>query len=152
MVAHQVTLSLGFSRQEHWSGLPFPSPMHESEKWKGSRSVVSDSQWPHGLQLSRLLHPWNFLGKSTGVGCHCLLHASVSVYDDFGKLLSSKMFQYLCKHVCLTRPLNYQNFLCSFEVEDRWVPAWAAGVNSLWTETPKLLDNWQEAKHLPNKR
>ena len=23
--------SLGFSRQEHWSGLPFPSPMHESE-------------------------------------------------------------------------------------------------------------------------
>ena len=22
---------LGFSRQEHWSGLPFPSPMHESE-------------------------------------------------------------------------------------------------------------------------
>ena len=26
--------SLGFSRQEHWSGLPFPSPMHENEKWK----------------------------------------------------------------------------------------------------------------------
>ena len=23
---------LGFSRQEHWSGLPLPSPMHESEK------------------------------------------------------------------------------------------------------------------------
>ena len=29
--AHQVPLSLGFSRQERWSGLPFPSPMHESE-------------------------------------------------------------------------------------------------------------------------
>ena len=28
---HQAPLSLGFSRQEHWSGLPFPSPMHESE-------------------------------------------------------------------------------------------------------------------------
>ena len=27
----QTSLSLGFSRQEHWSGLPFPSPMHESE-------------------------------------------------------------------------------------------------------------------------
>ena len=25
-VAHQVPLSVGFSRQEHWSGLPFPSP------------------------------------------------------------------------------------------------------------------------------
>ena len=41
--AHQATPSLGFSRQEHWSRLPFPSPMHESEEWKWSRSVVSDS-------------------------------------------------------------------------------------------------------------
>ena len=32
MVAHQAPLSLGFSRQEHRSGLPFPSPVHESEK------------------------------------------------------------------------------------------------------------------------
>ena len=30
--AHQAPQSLGFSRQEHWSGLPFPSPMHEGEK------------------------------------------------------------------------------------------------------------------------
>ena len=47
--------------------------MHESEKWKWSRSVVSDSSRPHGLQPTRLLHPWDFPGKSTGVGCHCLL-------------------------------------------------------------------------------
>ena len=32
MAAHQAPPSLGFSRQEHWSGVPFPSPMHESEK------------------------------------------------------------------------------------------------------------------------
>ena len=63
----------GFSRQEHWNGLPFPSPRYESEKWKWSRSVVSDSQQPHGLQPTRPLHPWDFPGKSTGVGCHCLL-------------------------------------------------------------------------------
>ena len=31
MEVHQAPPSLGFSRQEHWSGLPFPSPMHESE-------------------------------------------------------------------------------------------------------------------------
>ena len=30
--AHQASRSLVFSRQEHCSGLPFPSPMHESEK------------------------------------------------------------------------------------------------------------------------
>ena len=42
-VAHQAPPSLGFSRQKYWSGLPFPSPMHESEKWKWSHSVVPDS-------------------------------------------------------------------------------------------------------------
>ena len=58
MVAHQAPPSLGFSRQEHWSALPFPSPMHESEKWKWSRSVASDSLQPHGLQHARspILH------------------------------------------------------------------------------------------------
>ena len=30
--SYQAPLSLGFSRQERWSELPFPSPMHESEK------------------------------------------------------------------------------------------------------------------------
>ena len=30
--AHQAPSSLRFSRQEHWNGWPFPSPMHESEK------------------------------------------------------------------------------------------------------------------------
>ena len=30
--AHQAPPSMGFSRKEHWSGLPFPSPVHESEK------------------------------------------------------------------------------------------------------------------------
>ena len=42
-------------------------------KGKGSRSVVSDSLRFHGLQPIRLLRPWGFPGKSTGVGCHCLL-------------------------------------------------------------------------------
>ena len=37
---------------------------------------MSDSSQPHGLQApppTRFLHPWDFPGKSTGVGCHCLL-------------------------------------------------------------------------------
>ena len=50
--AHQAPSSLGFSRQEHWSGLPFPSPMHESEKWKWKVKVKS-------LSYVRLLAtPW----------------------------------------------------------------------------------------------
>ena len=47
----------------------------KSEKW--SRSVMSDSLRPHELQPTRLLHPWDFPGKSTGVGCHCLLRRSI---------------------------------------------------------------------------
>ena len=68
-----ATPSLGFSRQEHWSGSPFPSSIHKSEKWKWSCSVVSNALRPYGLQPTRLLRPWDFPGKSIGVGCHCLL-------------------------------------------------------------------------------
>ena len=44
-----------------------------SNAWKWKVKVKadgwSDSSWPHGLQPTRLLHPWDFPGKSTGVGC-----------------------------------------------------------------------------------
>ena len=33
---------------------------------------MSDSSRPHGLQPTRLLRPWDFPGKSIGVGCRCL--------------------------------------------------------------------------------
>ena len=59
------------ARVLEWAAISFP--MHESEKWKWNCSAVSDSSRPHGLQSTRLLRPWDFPGKSTGVGCHCLL-------------------------------------------------------------------------------
>ena len=34
---------------------------------------MSDSVQPHRWQPTRLRHPWDSLGKNTGVGCHCLL-------------------------------------------------------------------------------
>ena len=40
-----------------------------------SHSVVPNSVRSHGLQ-PRLLCPWDFSGKDTGVGCHCLLQGS----------------------------------------------------------------------------
>ena len=102
--------SLGFSRQEHWSGLPFPSPMCESKKWKRSCSVMSNSSQPHGLQPTRLLHPWDFPGKSTGVGCHCLLQCrkvkneteviqlSPTLRNPMARLTSENLF---CYRVCI---------------------------------------------------
>ena len=59
------------ARTLEWVAISFSK--HESEKWKLSLSVVSDSLRPYGLQPTRLLCLPDFPGKSTGVGCHCLL-------------------------------------------------------------------------------
>ena len=76
--AHQAPPSLGFTRQEHWSGLPLPSPMHESEKWKEvaqSRPTLSDpmdcsppGSSVHGIFQARVLE-W---GAIVGHNCQTL--------------------------------------------------------------------------------
>ena len=78
--------SLGFSRQEHWSGLPLPSPMHESEKWKSSRSVVSDSGWSSSLKYFQI--------------CACLLasHGSWIIQCDQMRENTLKSVKY---HTCV---------------------------------------------------
>ena len=58
------------ARTLEWAAISFSSAW--KSKWKWSRSVLSDSLRPHGLQPTKLLCPWDFPGKSTGVGCHCL--------------------------------------------------------------------------------
>ena len=57
------------ARMLEWVAISFSNAW----KWNGSCSVVSDSLRPHGLQPTRLLCPWDFPGKSRGVGCCCLL-------------------------------------------------------------------------------
>ena len=51
--AHQAPPSLGFSRQEHWSGLPFPSPMQESENEREVARSCSTLCNPMDLQPTR---------------------------------------------------------------------------------------------------
>ena len=65
-----------------------------SVKWKWSLSVVSDSSPPHGLQPTRLLHPWGFLGKRTGVGCHRLLRGIVEEVLKFSATIPATVFCY----------------------------------------------------------
>ena len=60
MAAHQAPPSLGFSRQEHWSGLPFPSPMHESE-------VAQSCLTPSDPMVCSPAASSDLPGKSTGV-------------------------------------------------------------------------------------
>ena len=61
MAAHQAPPSLEFSSQEHWSGLPFPSPMRESEVCQLCLTLSDpmDCSLPgssvHGISQSRVL-------------------------------------------------------------------------------------------------
>ena len=71
--AHQAPPSLGFSRQEHWSGLPFPFPMQESEKSEVAQSCptlrnLMDCSPPgssiHGIFQARVLE-WGAIAFSS---------------------------------------------------------------------------------------
>ena len=59
-VAHQAPLSMGFSRQEYWSGLPFPSqeifPTQQSNPHLlfGWRFLYHWDAWDTGPQIKRL--------------------------------------------------------------------------------------------------
>ena len=60
---------------------------------------MSDSVQPHRRQPSRLPHPWDFPGKSTGVGCHCLLWKWTGM-DEFN---SDDHYIYYCRQESLRR-------------------------------------------------
>ena len=55
------------TRTLEWVAISF------SNAWKWKVKVKSFSRVRLLVQPTRLLYPWDFLGKSTGVGCHCLL-------------------------------------------------------------------------------
>ena len=119
--AQQAPPSLGFSRQEHWSGWPFPYPMHESKKWKWSCSVVSDSSRPHGLQPTRLLCPWDFPGKSTGVRCHRLLLQALLPLNK-QQQTEENMKSFLCNQVSGTLTLPWQWLSNSLQIQvSMWI-------------------------------
>ena len=50
-------------------------------------SVMSDSLWPYGLYPTRLLCPWDSLGKNTGVGCPALLQGIFPIQGSNPSLL-----------------------------------------------------------------
>ena len=61
-----------------------PGFHYQPVKWR--YSVVSDSGW----YPTRLLHPWDFPGKCTGVGCHCLIRKNTGSKHNF-----------ICMSVCV---------------------------------------------------
>ena len=69
-VAHQASLSMGFSRQEYWGGLPFPSPGEFPDPGIEPRSPA--------LQVDSL--PSEPLGKLQGTG---LVHGKPDLHGPF---------------------------------------------------------------------
>ena len=81
---------------------------------------MSDSSRPHGLQPSRLLHSWDFPGKSTGVGCHCLLCNPSQVTNSIFQTIRTNNFP-ICMEIQKT-----SNSQSNPEKEWNWrnQPAW----------------------------
>ena len=87
-VAYQAPPSMGFSlhgilqaRILEWVAISFFQCMKVKSESEVAQSCPTPR--PHGLQPTRLLHPWDFPGKSTGVGCHCLLRRNSLLFAKF---------------------------------------------------------------------
>ena len=87
--------------------------MCESEKWKWSRSVVSDASQPRGLQPTRLLRPWDFPGKGTGVGCHHLLRLPLLP-------VLKGLVWWFQNPVCMEREGKWKSFSCVWLLATPW--------------------------------
>ena len=95
MAAHQVPLSLGFSRQEHWSGLPFPSPMHESEKWSEVAQSCPTLSDPKDCSLS-------------GSSVHGIFQARVLEWGAiaFSEWLRAGISKFFCEYFSFCGPFQ----------------------------------------------
>ena len=68
-----------------WVAISFPNAWKWKVKVKSlSRVWLLVTPWTAAYQPTRLLHPWDFPGKSTRVGCHCLLRYKVYMYLYMG--------------------------------------------------------------------
>ena len=96
---------------------------YESEKWKWSHSVASNSSRPHGLQPTRLLRPWDFPGKSTGVGCHRLLLVCCFYKRWIVTFLHTSLsFYYKNSLEVYCRSKNCNIFIHQLYSSDKWQP------------------------------
>ena len=88
-VAHQAPLSMKFSRQEHWSGLPFPSPGELPDPGIEPRSLALQADSLPSEYLSIFpIKCWRGHPKLLGVGGEGLegIHCRVSNTSEFAIL------------------------------------------------------------------
>ena len=109
-----------------WLSVVLPRPLccavlsHE-------HSVMYSALWPHRLQPSRFLCPWNFPGKNTGKGCHFLLQ---------------KIFLTQGSNLCLLYLLNWQ--ADSLPLHHLGFPGSSDGKNLLAMQETQVISLGQE--------
>ena len=80
---------------------------------------MSDSLFPYGLQLTRLLCPWDFPGKNTGVGCHSLLQGIFLTQGlqhcrhQWSPTIIMDILKYNCGFICFSMQLVFAS--CIFD-------------------------------------
>ena len=82
-------------------------------------SVVSDSLWPHGLQLTRLLCPWNFPGRNTRMGNRTLLQGIFPVQGSNPGLTRCSQIPYCLATREVPYPVHRKSQSWEFGVEGR---------------------------------
>ena len=93
------------ARPLEWVAISF------SNAWKWSRSVMSDPQRPHELQPTRLLHPWDFPGKSTGWSA-IALSKRILIQANYSLNVFYRLF---CKNVIILFWNNSSSKQCSLK-------------------------------------
>ena len=90
-----MTYAQGYSLQ------PWLQQQRKQPKYHHYCSVAKSCPtllWPHGLQPARLLCPWDFPGKNSGVGCHFLLHGIFLTKESNLDLLHCRRILYWMSH------------------------------------------------------
>ena len=119
-----------FSREAYWRGLPFPSPMHESEKWKVKAKSLS--------RVRLLATPWT---------AACQASLSITNSCSLLKLMSIELVM-SSNHLILCRPLlllpsifpSIRVFSNESALHIRWPKYWSFSFNiSPSSEHPGLI-------------
>ena len=107
-VAHQAFLSMGFFRQEYWSGLPCPPPGDLPNPGVKCTSLTApalaggffttSTTDPMVCKPTRLLCPRDTPGKNTGVGCLSILQGICPTQGSNPGLLHCGRILYCLRH------------------------------------------------------
>ena len=118
--AYQTSPSMGFSRQEYWSGLPFPSPgdLPDPGIELGFPSLEADaltSEPPEKPQI-RCSEPWHVsrlppLQKYISIWNHYYKKSKIKTQNS-PKQVIKKKFEIICTSVLLWSKHKFCNFFC----------------------------------------